>query len=494
MYLPKDASRARQREAQHARSNRADIVKALSSGQITKRDLFKWGIFTASGMLVAKHGLSPFARSAYADGRTGTPRSPLFGAQKFAQSMQRLGLQSPAPLTRTSDGNASFGPYSREPDAKKFSWHNDFSALPSGPNNPFRNPLTGRGPMEGRPPGEFFAHQRWDELFPKVGYVMSMGQQRINSTRFHPALPFQDTNSVWSFGSGSFRSNSGNSQIFGTLPAPLIKARYGEPMVARIYNNLPLDPGQNNGFGRNETSLHFHNAHNAGESDGASNAFHFPGTFYDYLWATTLARRDRINIAATERRASGPNGSGGLTRVAGDYRELQGTMWFHDHRFFFTAENVYKGSAGMINYYSGPDRGNESITDGINLKLPSGKLLDYGNIDFDVNLMVSDATTSASGQLFFDIFDTDGFVGDLLLVNQQFAPFFEVLPRKYRFRILNACMARFIQLVLADASGKAVPFPCYQDRIDTHKRPGIAEAESPSPRENGIFLGHSLHC
>ena len=90
-------------------------------------------------------------------------------------------------------------------------------------------------------------------------------------------------------------------------------------------------------------------------------------------------------------------------------------MWAHDHRFFFTAENVYKGNLMMVNYYSGPDRGNEELTDGVNLKLPSGKLLDWGNIDFDVNLIVSDAATDQTGQLFFDIFDTDGFLGDLPL-------------------------------------------------------------------------------
>jgi FtsP/CotA-like multicopper oxidase with cupredoxin domain len=31
----------------------------------------------------------------------------------------------------------------------------------------------------------------------------------------------------------------------------------------------------------------------------------------------------------------------------------------------------------------------------------------------------------------------------------QYAPFMEVLPRKYRFRILNACMSRFVKLALA---------------------------------------------
>ena len=45
--------------------------------------------------------------------------------------------------------------------------------------------------MEGRPPGEFFAHQRWDEFFPKVGYVMSW-TQCAPGTRFHPNFPDQN--------------------------------------------------------------------------------------------------------------------------------------------------------------------------------------------------------------------------------------------------------------------------------------------------------------
>src|SRR5215510_12893533 len=85
MYISKNASRIRQREAQNARNNRAEIVKALSLGQITRRDLYKWGLFTATGVIAVKNGLSPLAPSAFADGGvpTGTPPSPLFGAQKF---------------------------------------------------------------------------------------------------------------------------------------------------------------------------------------------------------------------------------------------------------------------------------------------------------------------------------------------------------------------------------------------------------------------------
>ena len=100
-YLSRDASRIRQREAQNARNNRAEIVRALSIGQITRRDLYKWGLLTVGG-LALKNGLSPFARSAFAAVPTGTPRSPLFGAQKFTQPLPRLRVQTPQPLTRVS--------------------------------------------------------------------------------------------------------------------------------------------------------------------------------------------------------------------------------------------------------------------------------------------------------------------------------------------------------------------------------------------------------
>jgi len=448
MFIPKDASRARQREAENARQNRTEITKALSHGQITRRDLVRWGLMTLGGALIVKNGLHPWARSSFAaDDSSGIPRSPLYGAKKYTQPMRRLELQTPIPLVN-ENWEASFPSDLDEPNAKHMSWHTEFSAS-ANPDPRYINARSGRGPIEGRPPGEFFAHQRWREFFPEVGYILSMADMQ-SGTSFHPRFPTQNPNKVWTFGQGR------NAR--GAATPPLIKARYGEPLLARIYNNLPLDRADNGDFGRNEISTHFHNAHNGAESDGACNAFHFPGTFYDYRWSTTLARRDRVNTQATEPRASGPDGHGGLTYVAGDFRELQGSMWFHDHRFFFTAENVYKGNVGAINYYSGPDRGNERLADGINHRLPSGYALDWGNIDFDVNLVIHDASFDKDGQLYFDIFDMLGHLGDCMMVNFAYCPYFEVLPRKYRFRLLNAGMSRFIKLAVVTADKKAVPF------------------------------------
>jgi FtsP/CotA-like multicopper oxidase with cupredoxin domain len=472
MYISEKASRIRQREAQRARNNRAEIVKARSTGQITRRDLIHWGIFTSSGLLVCKNGLSPFAKSAFAEVPTGTPRSPLYGAKKFAQPLDRLNLQTPTPISqgailRGTEVDCQFGgtTYANEPLPRRLSYHTDFSTPPSGTKKAdFTNKLTGRGPMEGRPPGEAFSHQRWAEFFPKEGYVFTLGCCASNQSFFAPGngtAPFQGPNAVWTYG----RGNSVGAAC-GTLPAPLIKGRYGVPILTRIYNYLPTDRTQNGGFGRNQHQLHFHNAHNGAESDGAANVHHFPGTFYDYRWSTTLARRDKINTGASIKTTGGPDGNGGITPVPGDYREYQGTMWAHDHRFFFTAENVYKGMLMMINYYSAKDRGREIASGNKysddpkygNLRLPSGKFLDHGNLDFDVNLIVSDATLDQDGQLFFDIFTTDGMIGDIPLVNFGYAPFMEVLPRKYRFRILAASMSRFWKFAIAGPNGAAVPF------------------------------------
>ena len=125
---------------------------------------------------------------------------------------------------------------------------------------------------------------------------MSWGQIQAG-TKFHPGMTAQNPNAIWTYGPGRF--------VQGRLPPFLIKGRYGEPILTRIYNNTPLNREQNGGFGRNESQLHHHNAHNGAESDGAANVHHFPGTFYDYRWSTTLARRDTINTQATEPRPRG---------------------------------------------------------------------------------------------------------------------------------------------------------------------------------------------
>jgi hypothetical protein len=105
-------------------------------------------------------------------------------------------------------------------------------------------------------------------------------------------MPVQDHKSVWTFD--------------GTLPPKLLMARYGQPIMMRHYNGLPIDPAANRGFGLHTITTHEHNGHNPAESDGFANAFFFPGQFYDYRWPMQLAGYDTINTTATDPRAAFP--------------------------------------------------------------------------------------------------------------------------------------------------------------------------------------------
>ena len=446
MYLPSNASKARLKEAENARKNRIEIVKALSQGQVSRRDLIKWGLFTTAGLLAPIHGLNPFVASAYGSIPTGLPRSPLFGVQPFSQPMPRADL------------------FQRHP--------NPFSFLKPGPlersNQTMRavDPVLGggQGPIEGRPPGPIWAHQRFTEFLPRVAVEATQKGATTNLTynpgvppslnsgivasdpialKFHPHLPTQNALRVWTFN--------------GTIPPKLVQARYGEPILFRHHNGLPVDVKQNGGFGVHTISTHEHNGHHGAENCGFTGAYFYPGQFYDYHWPVVLAGHDSINVNATNPRAGSPDGSGGINKIPGDWHETMSSHWFHDHMFSFTSQNVYKGNCAMMNLYSSLDRGNEEINDGVNFRLPSGTSRDWGNLDYDVNLMLSDKAWNNHGQLSFDIMDFDGFLGDAMTVNFAYRPYFEVEARKYRFRILNGSVSRFFKVALADSSGNAVP-------------------------------------
>ncbi len=370
--------------------------------------------------------------------------------------------------------------------------------------------------LEGRPPGKDWAHQRWEEFYPKVYFNTAQAGAQTNTglrddlqtheysdgemfssewgpdglyhvtsrssdgfqivdddnktvgttkgipVQFHPIFPIQDPNALWTWD--------------GTFPPKLLKARYGEPVLMRHYNALPVDPAANYGFGLHTLTTHEHNGHNPAESDGFAQAFFFPGQFYDYRWPMVVAGNDHINTDATDSRSATPCSGietlyvlgkerqcdNGTILIPGDYREIMSTHWFHDHMLDFTAQKVYKGNIAMFNYYSAIDRGKEEddIVSGekchyqnqnnVNLCLPSGKALAWGNRDYDINVMLADKAWDAEGQLFFNIFNTDGFLGDQILTNLTWKPNFEVRARRYRLRILNGSVSRYLRIALVE--------------------------------------------
>jgi len=472
-FLSPKASKARLREAEQARKNRQEIIKARSQGQISRRDLIKMGIFTSAGLMLPISGLSPFARSAYADSNipTGLPPSPLFTATAFSQPMPR------------------FDVFPRNPVSV-------LNPAPTAQANTTQQPVDpalggGMGPIEGRPPGPIWAHQQFTQLPPVIAIQASMEGAKINNVynpgvpsnqnsginaanpfhpTFHPNLPDQTALKLWTYN--------------GTIPPKLMQVRYGEPVLFRLSNKLPVQQNQNGGFGIHTISTHEHNGHHGAENDGFTGAYFFPNQFYDYHYPIVLAGRNSINTDATDINASSPTDAGGLTKVPGDWHETMSTHWFHDHMFSFTSQNVYKGMAGMFNIYSGKDRGAEDIIDGVNLRLPSGRASvsgkSWGNLDYDVNLMLADKAWDGNGQLAMDIFEFDGFLGDRMTVNLAYKPYMEVERRKYRFRILNGAVSRFFKIALSDSSpmiqiandGNLLPHPVVLTKLDEQ---GIAE-------------------
>ncbi|HLF95602.1 MAG TPA: multicopper oxidase domain-containing protein [Methylococcaceae bacterium] len=450
---------------------------------------------------------------------TGAPPSPLFGAAEFSSQMLLLEEFGTRPLP----GNEAPRDYvlpqpasscSSVPDGARLDAFLGADALYPLPNrntpeaylgspNPWDSrikecvPGVAQTYMEGRPPGTFFAHQRWTEFFPEVYFQSATTGARTNNglrnpfqrhrystgefapgglyhlpdgtkgieVRFHPSFPVQDPKAVWTFD--------------GTMPPKLLVARYGEPILFRHHDALPIDEEANFGFGLHTITTHEHNGHNPAESDGYTHAFFYPGQYYDYHWPMILAGHDRTNTLAADPKAGAPDGNGGIRNVRGDWRETMSSHWFHDHMLDFTAQNVYKGMATMMNFYSALDRGREPANEqekrfdpakpgigchyadpdrNVNLCLPSGSGLDWGNRDYDVNLMVTDKAWDQNGQLFFNIFNTDGFLGDRMVVNGKWKPYFEVRARRYRFRILDAAVSRFFKIALVDEAGNRVPF------------------------------------
>lgn len=319
---------------------------------------------------------------------TNSAPSPMYGAQPFTQQMLRFeefgtealnlnkkkpengwtAMPAPADAQSAPDGAAleAFLGQGIWPVPTKFS-----NTVDTNPWETSIEAYLGRAlvdpPAEGRPPGLGWSHQRWDDFTPSYYFQTAMAGARVNGgfrdanqghayskgefgnkglyhntvgvpgfegttagigIKFHPNMPIQNHETLWTFD--------------GTLPPKLLSVRYGEPLMFRNYNALPIDVASNRGFGVHTISTHEHNGHTPAESDGYANAFFFPGQFYDYRWPLQLAGYDSINTDASDIRAGAPDGRGGIKKIAGDWRETMSTHWFHDHMLDFTAQNVYK--------------------------------------------------------------------------------------------------------------------------------------------------------
>lgn len=225
----------------------------------------------------------------------------------------------------------------------------------------------------------------------------------------------------------------------GSVPAPSIEARTGQPIAVKWLNQLPLthllpiDPTLHGAMDAPEvrTVVHLHGAKVLPTSDGRpeawfTNGFAQVGPAFDPTFTTYLYPNDQ---PATQ-------------------------LWYHDHAIGITRLNVHAGLAGM--YFV-----RDAQEDALNL--PKGR--------YEIPLFIQDRRFNVDGSINFPVPDwidpdprvppvwSPEFFGDTITVNGKVWPFLEVEARRYRFRILNGSNARFYHLQLVAEGGSGVlPF------------------------------------
>jgi len=159
------------------------------------------------------------------------------------------------------------------------------------------------------------------------------------------------------------------------------------------------------------------------------------------------------------------------------------TIWYHDHTLGMTRLNVYAGPAGFFIIRGGP-AGDGAVLDsrtGTMAVLPGpapkeGDQFPPKKTYYEIPIAVQDRSFNADGSLFYPdsraffdgisgpyIPDTDispiwnpEFFGNSIMVNGNTWPFLNVEQRRYRFRFLNGCDARFLILDFGNVPGVEV--------------------------------------
>ena len=235
--------------------------------------------------------------------------------------------------------------------------------------------------------------------------------------QLHPQLP---PTPIWAYDDGS--GLTGQAGSFGMA----VVAQSGTPLVASFTHNLPTTYPNWLPVDTRETPLgnqvrlmtHLHGGFVAAESDG--NPWVTPNGFGPGETQTVYYTNQKPQMPAS-------------------------LLWFHDHGLGATRLNVVAGLAAAYILRDEFDTGAEPNPIGI----PGGP--------YEIPLVVQDRRFNPDGTLLYPTSDIPGAVwigeyfGDVMLVNGKVWPFLDVEPRLYRFRVLNGCNARILNLDIGGA-------------------------------------------
>jgi spore coat protein A len=239
--------------------------------------------------------------------------------------------------------------------------------------------------------------------------------QREISKQLHPQLP---PTSLWAYDDGS--GLDGQAGSFGLA----VVAQTGTPVSMRFTNNLPatypawIPVDTRLTFQPNRVvrvMTHLHGGFVADTSDGSPAVT--PGGFILGETQTVFYPNQAPQMPAS-------------------------LLWFHDHGLGTTRLNVLAGLAAGYILRDQFDTGNEPNPAGI----PGGA--------YEIPLVIQDRQFNPDGTFLYPTSQIPGatwigeYFGDVMLVNGKVWPFLNVEPRLYRFRILNGCNSRILNLHL----------------------------------------------
>ena len=259
------------------------------------------------------------------------------------------------------------------------------------------------------------------------------------------AFPFRNGTYVWGY------RVDGADPLY---PAVTIEARRNVPTTVTYKNNLPSHPVLQKYLTVDQT-IHW------------ADPLHQMGSFAPYsgpIPVVTHLHGAEVPSASD----GGPDSwfTPGLRKVGGGFvsniytypnNQEPTTLWFHDHALGMTRLNVYSGLAGFYLLRDSHDTG----IAGQGLNLPAGSQ--------EIEIVIQDRQFDTNGQWLFPDGNPEGlngpppnpdvhpywnpeFFGDVMVVNGKAWPYLEVEPRRYRFRFLNGCNARFLELRLVNSS------------------------------------------
>ncbi|MFD6448062.1 multicopper oxidase family protein [Promicromonospora sp. NPDC060204] len=179
--------------------------------------------------------------------------------------------------------------------------------------------------------------------------------------------------------------------VNGPFLGPTLRMRTGDAVRMAVTNDLP-----------EVTTMHWHGMHLLAKMDGGPHQPIEPGTTWEPSWTV---------------------------------RNTAATLWYHPHTHGATAQQVFKGVAGMIIV-------DDDAADAVGLPH------EYG-VD-DIPCILQDRTVEDDGEMPFDTEPNFGQMGTEILVNGTMGAYLEVARTTVRFRFLNGSNARVYHLGFAD--------------------------------------------